>query len=62
MSRKRQDRIFKTVIALLCLCAVGLAAAIALQSRINRLPGDAMQTLSDNADATPAPMTVVSAD
>ena len=60
--RKRQDRIFKTVIALLCLCAVGLAAAIALQSRMSRPADQAVHALSEATDATPAPLTVVSAD
>ena len=61
-SRKRQDRIFKTVIALLCLFAVGLVAAIALQSRLSKPSDAAVQSMAELTDATPAPLTVVSAD
>ena len=60
--RKRQDRIFKTVIALLCMCAVVLMAAIVIQSRLDRAPKAAVQTLSGVVNATTAPMTVLSPD
>lgn len=61
-SRKCQDRFFITVIALLSLCAVGLIAAIALQSRMTKPSDTAVQALSEQTDATSAPLTVVSAD
>jgi len=61
-NRKRQDRIFKTIIALLSLCAAALIAAIAIQSRLDRVPDADVFALSNPSDATPAPMTVVSSD
>ena len=61
-SKKRQDRFFKTVIALLCLCAAGLIAAIALQSRTDAPLTGPVQTMPPAADATAAPMTLVAED
>lgn len=61
-SRKRQDRIFTTIILLLCLCAAALIAAIAIQSRMNGSEKNAVQAVSEQTGSTPAPLTVVSAD
>lgn len=61
-SRKRQDRIFTTIILLLCLCAAVLIAALAIQSRMNSAEKNAVQAVSEQTGATPAPLTVISAD
>lgn len=61
-SRKRQDRIFTTIIAALCLCTVGLIAALVIQARMSKPSGSAVRSVSEEANATPAPLTVVSAD
>ena len=60
--KKRQDRIFKILIALLCTFAFVLMFAIAVQSRLNRIADANVFAPSTPTDATPAPMTVISAD
>jgi len=65
MSRKsgrRQDRFFTTVIAILVVCAAGLIAAIALQSRTGMPADRAVQSVPQAAENTPAPMTLFAAD
>lgn len=57
MSRKRQDRFFHAVIALLCLCAAALVIVIALQSR-ESTSSPSVQTM---VNVTPAPTSTADA-
>lgn len=61
-SGKRQDRFFTTVIAVLCLCAAGLIAAIAIQSRAYTPADRKVYEIPQTAENTAAPMTLVAVD
>lgn len=61
-SRKHNDRFFPILISALVLCAVVLALAIAIESKLNAHEDSAVQAMSGTETGTPEPLTMMAAD